>query len=301
MSRDFPRRRGATAGLAHSAPQSDPWFSLYSQWVNHLTAEGLSPKTITKHGGFLVRFIVSTGLDPAVVTERDVEEFLARTDPRGPTRAGYIHALRSYYGWAAPRGFHEDNPVAFLRSKEPKYPPPVSLTRDEFTRVVYAASNRRPYPKRALTIILAIETGARIGSLAAVTSSDCGTEPGQLLRFRIAKGDRPYSVPLTPLAAWAVRGLLANANGTLLAVSSNTIWRWYHDAATEAGLPLEKRRAHRLRDSFATNLLMRGENIRVVQELLNHADLSQMHRYTAVTDKRKRTAMGRSVAETFDD
>lgn len=277
-------------GRHRHRPDDPPlMFAALRRWDDFLAASGRAEDTRRSYRYHLLRFFADTLIDPAEVTEDTITAYLVSIRQKGQTVQFMLRALKSYYGWAERRGVHPCNPASEIRFKRPKYPPAVALDEEEFTRVVIAAAVR--HPKRAWAIILTLETGGRIGSVAAVRPDDAASEAGELLRFHKAKGDRPYAVPLSPLAAEAVRELRAWSNGTLIGVTKQTIWSWYHRAAIDADLPLGKRHPHVLRDTFATNLLVKGWDVRVVQELLNHADLSQMHRYAAVTDKRKRAAL----------
>jgi integrase len=265
-------------------------FDALRRWDNFLQAEGLSPDTRRAYRYHLLRFLADAMVSPEEVTEDDITEFLSLIRQRGRQVDMFLRALKSFYAWALRRGIVEVNPADAVGFKKSRRQPAQSLTEEEFTRVVIAAAWH--CPQRAWAIILLLETGARIGSMAAVLPEDTGTEAGQLIRFRVAKGDRPYAVPLSPLAAEAVRELLSSADETLIGVRKESLWRWFHEAALEAGLAPGKRHPHILRDTFATNLFARkGVNARVVQDLLNHSDLTQMARYVAVTDPEKFAAM----------
>lgn len=288
----FPRR-------LHPAPHSEgeQWFRAVARWRDFLEASEMSPVTVSGYRYHLLRFFADTLVPPEAVTEDDVARYLSSIRQEGKGVQQTLRALKSFYGWATRRGVYPVDPASAFRFKEPKRPPPIALSPNEIQQVLAAAKGR--HPKRAWTIVLGLETGARIGSLAGVTPDDAGRQAGELIHFRIAKGNRPYAVPLSPAGARAVRELLPYSNGTLVGVKKGSIWAWYHEAAVAVGLPPRKLRAHIMRDTFATALLMRGVDVRTVQELLNHADLSQIHRYVAVTDARRREAVGESVSGDF--
>lgn len=287
----FPALRSA-----HRTPTAPSFFVVLARWRDFLEAIGLSPDTTRNYRYFLLRFFGDTCLDPAEVTEDDITSYLAGLRQEGQQVRMQLRALKSFYEWGVRRGAYDVDPAAAVRFKDRKHSAAVALDPHEVTAVLEHAHAR--HPRRRWAILLALETGARIGSLAGVKPDEAGRNAGEFIHFRVTKGDRPYAIPLTPVAAQAIRGLLPGSNGTLMGVKKNTIWRWYHDAAIAAGLPERKRRAHILRDTFATRLLMdRGLDVRTVQELLNHADLSQMHRYAAVSDQRKLQAMATSVTD----
>jgi integrase/recombinase XerD len=265
-------------------------FDALRRWDNFLAVQGLSPETRRSYRYHFLRFLADVMVDPAEVQEDDITTYLAAISRRGTTVQQILRALKSYYPWAVRRGLCPVNPAEALKFRTPRVGQTLSLSLEEVTRLVVAASL---WPRRAWAILLLLETGARIGSMAAVAPGDTGTEPGELIFFRVAKYGRPYAVPLSPIASDAVKALLPGANGTLIGVRKETIWRWTHEAAVLAGLPEGKRHPHVLRHTFATNALRKGVNSRVLQELLNHTDLTQMARYVAVTDPEKVAAVAR--------
>lgn len=272
-----------------------PWFLLVRQWGDFLRARHLSEATQRCYRYHLLRFFADVLIDPDELTEDDVTAYLASRDGRGQSIQQVLRALKSYYGWAVRRGFHEQNPAEAIRYRQSRTSIAWPLTDEEFRRVVIAAAWRSA--RRAWAIILTLETGARIGSMVGLEAEDVPTEPGRLIYFRRTKGNRPYGVPLSPLAAVAARELLASRNGhrTLLGVAANTLWTWYRQAALDAALPRRKSKPHALRQTFGTVMLERTRNPRLVADLLNHADLSQLHRYTVATDRSKRGALAEPV------
>lgn len=288
-------------------------FELLRKWTRFLEASGLATRTVEGYRGNVVRFLARTLRNPLELREEDIVEHLMEMAPQGPNRDQMLRGLRSFYQWAARRGLIETDPSAAIAFRKPRYPHPVALSEDEVRRVLVAAAWHAE--KRAWTIALMLETGCRIGSLAGLMPEDVPTEPGRPVRFNVAKGDRPYSVPLSELGAIAARRLhelrahphrhdsrrAEERLPTFIGVRVNRIREWYQVAARDAGLERRKQRPHILRDTFATNLLRRGVDVRTVQSLMNHADLSQLHRYIAVTDKRRRDAVRGWSFEGLDD
>lgn len=271
------------------------WWGALDEWQDWLGAQGMSAETREQYDSALVRFFRRTRTTPEVLTEGDVVRYLRRIDPRGSAAQLYVRALKSYYRWATrPQvQVHDHNPVVDLRVRARKYLPPDFYTEEEYARIVASAARRSE--RRAWTILLLLETGARIGSLAEVRAGDVGTEPGQFIHFRVAKGDRPYRVPLSPSAAHAVRELLAyqgpKPRDALVGVHKVTIWRWFHEAAVDAGFPPGRRHPHLARHTAATNLYGRTRDPLLVKTFLNHADLSLIHRYAALVDDDLRRAL----------
>lgn len=135
-------------------------------------------------------------------------------------------------------------------------------------------------------------TGARVESLCSIAPGDIDLAQ-RVVHLKRAKGDKPYVVPLSNEAAGVCRELLAMTlpgAWTVVGVKPRTFWLWVRQAGEVAGIHVTP---HMLRHSFATHLLNQGVNVRVVQELLNHASLEMTQRYTAVTDPDKAEAVAR--------
>jgi site-specific recombinase XerD len=261
-----------------------PWAADLQRWAHYLEATGLSQLTIRQYRRTVVNFLADTFLDFDEVTEDDVTAYLASYPTQGPARGQILRALRSLYGWRS-RRTNTPNPVAELKPKRPKYGPATTLSEEEFTRLLVAAAWRSE--RRAWTILLLYATGIRLASACAVRADDVH---GNLLHVRVAKGSKPYSIPLGPMGRAAVAGLLPTSNGTLIGAGDGRVWEWVSQAGRDAGLHAHP---HLMRHTWATRHLELGTDVRVLQELGNWADLSQIPRYTATTDARKREAQER--------
>lgn len=284
---------------ASAAPLADlvGFMNLLEAWYVHLGATGKVDRTRDTYTYAVVKFFSEVRVAPEQLTEDDVARWVDRKRGQPQWVKQVLKAIRSFYAWLRRRGHVDHNPAEELRAPRQADPDPDALDADEFYRATYAAACRGP--RRAWAVVLLLETGARIGSMAAVRPEDVPSGVGEDLRFRVAKNDRPYSVPLSPLGFVAAQELLGlyepNSRGTLLGVTSKTLWSWYHKAAVDAGLPSRRRRPHVLRDTFLTNLVERGVPIDVVVKLANHADPSTtLKRYVLTRRHRVRDAMTES-------
>jgi integrase/recombinase XerD len=259
-----------------------------AEWDDYLRVRGCSERTRAGYRYQVLRFLADVLLEPEAVTEPVVVDWLSRIPGNGAGRGLALRALRSFFGFAVGRGYAPADPTAGVRVRPPAPPPPRALTREQLERLFAAARARDP--RRAAAIELAYLTGARVGSLCAIRPEDVDLEGG-VLYLRSAKGARPYSVPLSARAQELVRVLLERRPAgarTLLGVKPRAFWGWVHEAAEAAGVEASP---HTLRHSFATHLLERGADIRTVQELLNHRNLTATQRYTATTDARRKDAV----------
>ena len=260
-------------------------FQSLRRWQDYLDATGHSPRTSTEYRRALIRFLADVMMSPEEVAEDDVVGYLASLGPKGGAKGLALRALRSYYGWASGRS-ETPNPTVRLKVRKPKVPPAPYLTTEEVARVVEAAAEREP--RRAWAIILAYSTGARLASLCSLTPDD--VQDGKL-HFRVAKGGRTYSVPLSGIAAQSVAELTRLGHPTLLGVGPTMFWTWLNQASRDAGV---RAWPHLLRHSFATRLRQTGTDAVMLAQMLGHSDLSQVHRYAGVEESEKRDAVARA-------
>lgn len=257
-------------------------WALLDAWGDHLAARGLSSATREQYESYLLRALRHMRADPETVTVRELEAFIAQINAKGSNRAAYISAFRAFFPFLVREQIRPDNPAAELRTKPPKYPDPDYFEPHEALAIIRAAAAKEPRRGHALTLLF--ETGARIGSLAAVEPQDVR---GGRIVLRVAKGDRPYSVPLTPAAQTAALELVAAMGpdqSTIVGVKKERLGQWFHAAALDAGFPPGRVHAHLARHTAATLFYRRTHDPMATQKLLNHADLSQVMRYVRVAE-----------------
>ena len=285
----------------HSIGSLEEFWALIDAWARHMAARGLTTSTIEQREAFLLRFMRQTRSSPETVTEDTLDAFFAGMQRRNATRDAYIAAIRGFYRWAVRRGHLEHDPSTELVMRPPRYGAPDFLRPEEIAALLEEAKKNRN-PRRWAAIVLLFETGARIGSLAAVEPRDIrdGT-----MAFRVAKFDRPYAVPVTALAQTAVDELLEiwePEKVTLLGgVAPATIGDWFRETARKTGLKEGRVNAHLARHTAATMLYARSRDPIMVKNFLNHDDLSVVHRYARVTDTALRKALGESLSSGAPD
>ncbi len=283
--------------------------SAKAEFLDHLRlGRQLSPHTIRAYGGDLDRFmdyIDGEGNIDARVDLNLVRRYLAFLHDRGYELSSIARALaclRSFYDHQVRLGRMEKNPLRNIRT--PKLPRrlPDFLQEDEVERLFHAMDGN-PFTvgrDRALLETL-YGGGLRVSEAMALDVNDLHLD-GAYLRIR-GKGNRERISPIGSAAIRAIEeyhplredhllrlgkqenGVFLNKNGTRLDVRS--VRRILLKLAAKAGL--EKRvTPHMLRHSFATHLLDRGADLRSVQELLGHANLTTTQIYTHVTTHRLR-------------
>ncbi|MDE2507458.1 MAG: tyrosine recombinase XerC [Planctomycetota bacterium] len=239
------------------------------------------------------------GADPLTADAKTPRRFSAWLHGQGlsaSTIARRLACLRSYYRFARRRGLTSVDPSAGLRNPKQAKRLPKLLKVEEVIAMLdgIAADDDLGVRDRALFEML-YGAGLRVGELVAMNVDDLDLDEG-LTRVR-GKGKRERLAPIGVAAAdwtrrWlAVRrpkaagepALYLNYQGTRL--SSRSVARRLDECLTAAGVAAHAG-PHTLRHSFATHMLDRGADLRSVQELLGHRNLTTTQIYTHVTQQR---------------
>ena len=236
--------------------------------------------------------------EPQAVTVPDVRAFVYALKDLGLATATIrrqISALRSYYRFLVGEGHAVRDPTERIETPKGWRTLPTVLSVAEIERLIAAPAGEGPLPLRDRALLeLGYATGARVSELVGLSLQDLLYEDG-LIRV-LGKGSKQRLVPLgrralgqvalyvresrTALDRGKGRGrLFLNARGTPL--SRVGAWGVIKQAAARAGLT-KRVTPHTLRHTFATHLLEGGADLRAVQEMLGHADLSTTQLYTHV-------------------
>lgn len=284
-------------------------FDALLRWQRFLEVSGTAnARTRREYRRYLLAFVADVMADPEwpsardvlALTEDDIVEYLARyTAAKGPSRGMLLRALRSFYGWASSRDLIASSPVGRMKPGRSRYGPAPSLSVEQADALLRAAGEMRD-PRAAPAIALQLYTGCRVGSLIAAEPADVDLGPLPSIVFRVAKGDRPYRVPLGPRGTDAARRLVelkdwhpvtAKRRPTLVGVGEERYRDWLREAASRAGVGHVW--THLLRHTAATRVAESGADIRTVMELFNWEDPRLIRRYAAASDERMRQAVAR--------
>ena len=233
---------------------------------------------------------------PAAVTAAHLREFLYTLKDLGQAPATIrrqVSALRTYYRFLVGEGHAARDPTERLESPKGWRSLPAVLTQPEVERLLAAPNTDEPIAVRDRALLeLAYATGMRVSELVGATLQDILFEDG--VARVLGKGRKERLVPVGRRALGAValyareirpaldrgkgRGrLFLNARGTPL--SRVGAWGIIRGAARRASIA-KRVTPHTLRHTFATHLLEGGADLRAVQEMLGHADLSTTQLYT---------------------
>jgi integrase/recombinase XerD len=269
-----------------------------------LLAARRSPRTVEAYRRDLAALAAYLGKPIGRATLEQLEQYTAQLRAEGlasSTIARRTAAARSFYKHQQLLGARDDNPAAGLRLPRRAKPLPKTLSPGEVERLIEAANGTQPRALRDQALVeLLYGCGLRVSE--AVGLDKAGVDLDDRLVRVFGKGSKERVVPVGRHAAEALRRYLARGRpfldtrhrpelflnargGPLTRAGAFLILR---KLAEKAGLEAQRVHPHLLRHSFATHLLEGGADLRSVQEMLGHADLSTTELYTHVTDRRRR-------------
>jgi len=214
---------------------------------------------------------------------------------KATSSARLLSAMRRFFQHLYREKFRQDDPSALLAS--PKLPQrlPKDLSEAQVERLLASPTIDQPLELRDKAMLEVLyATGLRVSELVGLTMSDISLRQG-VVRV-IGKGNKERLVPLGEEAVhWVETWLLNGVSIDVLFPSQRaqqmtrqTFWHRIKHYAQLAGIDSEKLSPHVLRHAFATHLLNHGADLRVVQMLLGHSDLSTTQIYTHVATERLR-------------
>lgn len=207
-----------------------------------------------------------------------------------------LSTLRSFFKFLTREGYLKNNPILSLSSPKLQKHLPEFLTEDEVSRLIDTTSNKERNEERRLRDRAILETfystGIRISELTGLNIQDMDFIGGVIKVM--GKGKKERIAPIGDTAIAAIRqyldkrkkkseALFLNKSGSRITTRGvrNIVHKYIRLAGIKQGVS-----AHTLRHSFATHLLNRGADLRTVQELLGHANLSTTQIYTHLTMER---------------
>jgi integrase/recombinase XerD len=269
-----------------------------------LSAARLAPRTVEAYRRDLTALSAWLGKPLASATTEDLERWIAELRGAGlspATIARRAASLRSLFRHLVLIGTASENPAAELDLPRRVRRLPRTLSPGEAERLIDAAAGTAPRALRDRALVELLY-GAGLRVTEAVSLDKAGVDLDARLVRTIGKGGKERIVPVgreavDALRRYPARGrphldrrhrreLFLNAQGgPLTRAGAFLILR---RLAEKAGLEQGRVHPHLLRHSFATHLLEGGADLRSVQEMLGHADLSTTELYTHVTDRRRR-------------
>ncbi len=288
----------------------DQYLDLF---LNYLVVErGLSANTLDAYGRDLSRYLnflqKSKLSDPDAVTPPVVLRFLSELKTNNlsaRSRARVLVSLRMFHKFLHAEGLAESNPADRVEAPRSIKALPHTLSPVEVEKLLAAPAgeDNLDYRDRAMLEVL-YATGLRVSELIGVKLSDLQLDVGYLVAF--GKRSKQRIVPIGEVAIEALQAYLKLARPPMSREKSNPevflnrsgegltrqgFWKIIKRRARQAGIN-KNITPHTLRHSFATHLLDNGADLRSVQTMLGHADISTTQIYTHVTRERLKKIHG---------
>jgi integrase/recombinase XerD len=280
-----------------------------SSFLTHVQVEkGLAVNTLSAYRRDLAKFedfAKKRKLALAAVKRDDLVDFLAslyRQKLESKTVARHLVTLRNFFRHAQVEELITEDPTAHLESPKVRRSLPGYLRLDEVEKLLELPDQTTPLGLRDRAMLEVLySTGLRVSELTSLRVMDLDTKVG-CVRC-IGKGDKERIVPVGRKALAIVEKYLRHGRIALIGATRGTagaflfvnrrggrisrvgVWKIFSSYGRKAGLrvPLTP---HMLRHSFATHLLERGADLRSVQLMLGHSDISTTQIYTHVVEER---------------
>lgn len=262
--------------------------------------KGLSPNSIYSYTYDLKKFneyLASNNKNILAATQEDVQQFLKfekiKKNNSSRTLARSLAAIRQFYNFLADSEAAIENPASKIESPHIERTLPDFLTIKEVEKLFSSISEDDSYQLRDKTIFeLLYSSGLRISEAVELECGDVDFENSYI--SVVGKGDRERIIPINEEAKRLLRKYLKRSRGEILSdresdylfiskkgskLNRKSVWRLLKNYVT--GTRINKNiTPHTLRHSFATHLLENGADLRSVQELLGHMDISTTQIYT---------------------
>jgi len=284
-----------------------PAESALRTFLVHLKAEkGLAANTVQAYGrdiGKLAAFFAKEKTAFAKADEEALVKFIHQQSRQGlgaRSLARLISSVRAFYRFLALEGEVRKNPAANLTSPKSWLALPKFLTVPEVERLLGQPDEKKPRGLRDKAMLEVLySSGLRVSELVGLKCVDLNLKEGFLLCR--GKGGKERIVPLGSRAARAVEAYIDKARSDLAkrgtemlfltrrgkAFTRQGFWKQMRAYGKSAGLS-GKIHPHVLRHSFATHLLERGADLRSVQLMLGHSQITTTQIYTHVSRERLR-------------
>ncbi len=244
-------------------------------------------------------FLDEQGRGISDYSRKDITAFIERLRDRGYNSSSlsrYLSSIRSFSRYLVLEGIREDDPTEEIRNPRKWERLPRAVSIEDMERILDAVGEGRFWQRDLCMIELMYAAGLRVSELVSMRVEDLNLEAGFVRVF--GKGGKERVVPLSPRTAQRIgeymktlrRELLRGRESAYLFLSQRggpmtrqRFWQALTGYARKAGLRVSP---HVLRHSFATHLLEGGADLRSVQKMLGHADISTTQIYTKVTTER---------------
>jgi integrase/recombinase XerD len=287
---------------------------LIEEFLHHLAVErGLARNTLVAYGQDLskfARFLERKARHPKQVRRGEIDEFvrdLARQGLGARSIARALNAVRMFYRYLVAEKTIVSDPTADVRAPRTSRTLPRFLTLEDVDKLLAAPDVKTALGHRdAAMLELLYATGIRVSELVSLRLRDANLDAGLLTCM--GKGSKERILPLGRSAVARLRAYLERARPELLDGRNQAslfpncrvmppprqgFWKNLKEYGRTIGLK-NRLSPHVLRHSFATHLLERGADLRAVQELLGHEQVTTTQIYTHLSGRRLREVYDRA-------
>ena len=267
---------------------------------------GLSDNTIFAYRQDLMDFLVflkKEGLDSWPTKAVDIDAFLAEQRDLNKATSSIsrmISSLRKFYQWLVRQNIQKINPMLEIDSPKKEHRLPVALSVDEVTKLLDQPDVTKKLGIRDRALLETLyATGIRVSELINLKFSDLHEEL-KLLKV-LGKGSKERLIPISDVAISWIKSYQEKVRDPLLlksgkytdtiflnnrggALTRQAVWQIIKRYCQMAGIK-KNVTPHTLRHTFATHLLENGADLRVVQEILGHSDISTTQIYTDLSQQ----------------
>jgi len=270
-------------------------------------ADGLAPATLASYRQDLRRvfhWCAGHGVDALAMTRSDVERYLATQFAEGARAASInrrLSSLRRFFRWLVETGASASNPCDLVDPPRSARRLPKTLSEAQVEALLAAPGAQHSHRERDAAMLETLyATGLRVSELVNLKLAQLSLDPG-VVKI-LGKGSKERLVPLGETAIAALRRYLEGERRDALPaprrsdavfltargepMSRQGFWYLIKRHARTAGIDPTALSPHTLRHAFATHLLNHGADLRVVQMLLGHSDITTTQIYTHVARER---------------
>ena len=257
----------------------------------HQRGQGLAQTTVRNRDSILRTLERHAGIPLLEMEVEHLRGYLGRGRISAGTRRTERGAMVAFFTFAHEEGWCQENPTQRLAPVTAPKGEPRPFTREQVDAMLTSGAYRRT---RAM-ILLGYYQGFRVSQIAAVHSRDLDLDSGTIRT--IGKGKKDALLPLHPVVRELAQTMPRDAwwfparNNSEGHVSGSAVTNLITLAKIRAGITDPKLTPHSLRHAFGTDLVEAGVDIRVIKELMMHADLSTTQIYTGVSAGKKQESI----------
>jgi integrase/recombinase XerD len=288
--------------------QKDKSFLLIEAYKEYLIAvKGLAVNTVQSYENVLESF-VDEYENLSSVTDIDIGIYIQKISQKklkASTQSHHLSTLKMFYNFLISKNVIKENPLTLIDLPKKTKRIPRAISEEKMTEILNACHGSEPQDVRLCAMFyLLYATGLRVSELANLTLSDIlNTEHEGFIRV-LGKGSKSRIVPLGGKARILLEKYIQNGRmhfndkgGNFLfpspryknkPLSRQRIFQLLKEVASPLGIEISP---HGIRHSFATHLLENEANLRSVQKMLGHADLTTTEIYTSIADNQKKKVM----------